>query len=76
MLTEGTWKNKQQGLPYGGCLHTGSIVSSLCLVPSRATLEAFPQGEDPVNKQEGCAVAPVTANMLSLFVCNAILTVH
>lgn len=76
VLTEVTWKNKQQGSPYGESLHTGSIVSNLCLVPCKNTLEAFPQGEDPVNKQERCAVAQVTTNMLSLCVCNAILTIH
>ncbi|KAI1232936.1 Protein SFI1, partial [Lamprotornis superbus] len=57
MLTKGTWKNKQQGLPYGESLHTGSIVSNLCLVPGKDELEAFPQREDPVNKQECRAVA-------------------
>lgn len=56
MLMEGTWKNKQQGLPYGEPLHTGSNVSSLGLVPSKAMLGAFLQGVDPVNKQECCAV--------------------
>lgn len=68
-LTKGTWKNKLQGLPCGEPLHTGSIVSNLCLVPNKDKSELFLQGENPVNKQECCAVTQVTTNMLSLDRC-------